>query len=463
MRLTDATVLLPAPDWRDPRVHLIDDVWLLTIFSVLLATAIPWITSGFQVDVVAAAAGLLALASLHISFTVLLNPARAAGAGRSRALVGLHAAGVIVLGFIWQHVGGLQNPAFLLAFALPIVGAIFLSRWQPYVMALLAIAVIGVVALLQAPELRWYAGLAGGRWIATIVGQDSIALRPPFAGFYAPSSYFIVMVEVFAVLLLACAFAAEYLGSLFDRLQTHVLVARGDAERSHALWSALIEHLPVAAILVDASTLQILRASHRVPTEYWTSNLPPAGRRLFDAIRFSYPEIVQELIAGAGGVARPTILHAGEQLKVTEVRIEHLAQRGRRLALVIIEDRTENFCLNAALDVADYAALIVNSRSEVLAFNRAASGLFTGTRIGADASQLLGQSGAVRNWWEPSLTGRLKMHVEILDRLYQVTSTAIVLPGEEERIFVIACRPMAKGSVPDKDRTVLTATLSQSL
>jgi len=36
------------------------------------------------------------------------------------------------------------------------VGAIFLSRWQPYLMALLAIVVTGVVALAQAPELRWY-------------------------------------------------------------------------------------------------------------------------------------------------------------------------------------------------------------------------------------------------------------------------------------------------------------------
>jgi hypothetical protein len=271
-----------------------------------------------------------------------------------------------------------------------------------------------------------------------------------------------VMVEVFGIVLLGCAFAAEYLGSVFDRLHAHVLAARGDAERGQALWSSLIEHLPVAAILVDANTLQIVRASHRVPSEYWRDGMVKPGERLFDAIEFSYPEVIQELIAGAGGVARPSVLHAGEQLRITEVRVEHLAQRGRRFALLLIEDRTESFCLSAALDVADYAALIVNSRSEVLAFNRAASGLFSGTRAGANASELLGESEGGKNWWEPSLTGKLKMHVEIFDRLYQVTSTSVVLPGEEERIFVIACKPMPKGSVPERDRTVLTATLTQA-
>ena len=53
---------------------------------------------------------------------------------------------------------------FLAVFALPVVGAVFISRWQPYLMALLAIVVVALVALAQAPELRWYAaGFAGAR------------------------------------------------------------------------------------------------------------------------------------------------------------------------------------------------------------------------------------------------------------------------------------------------------------
>jgi len=46
--------------------------------------------------------------------------------------------GVVLIGFIWQHVGALQNPMFLLVFACP-CGAIFLSRWHPYLIAAVSV------------------------------------------------------------------------------------------------------------------------------------------------------------------------------------------------------------------------------------------------------------------------------------------------------------------------------------
>ena len=81
---------------------------------------------------------MLALGAIHIAFTRIWSIRRApARAWRTRMLAALHALGIVVIGFIWHHAGGLQNPAFLMVFALPVVGAIFLSRWQPYLMALL--------------------------------------------------------------------------------------------------------------------------------------------------------------------------------------------------------------------------------------------------------------------------------------------------------------------------------------
>src|SRR5689334_873147 len=135
MKTSDATLLLPAPTWSDPRVHLLDDTWLLIIFAILLAIALPWLMSGFDVSFAAAAAGLLTLGAIHVAFTALINPVRASTAWRTRMLAGLHALGIIVIGFVWHYAGGLQNPAFLTVFVLPVIGAIFLSRWQPYFMA----------------------------------------------------------------------------------------------------------------------------------------------------------------------------------------------------------------------------------------------------------------------------------------------------------------------------------------
>ena len=74
----------------------------------------------------------------------------------------------MLIGFIWEHVGALQNPLFLTVFVLPVIGSIFLSRWHPFLIAAVSVLVVGVVALDQAPELRWYvSGLLGSdAWLA---------------------------------------------------------------------------------------------------------------------------------------------------------------------------------------------------------------------------------------------------------------------------------------------------------
>jgi hypothetical protein len=448
----DQTLLLPAPVWDDPRVHLLDDLWLLAIFAILLAIALPWFLSGFDVDLAGASWGLLALGAVHVAFTTVSSPTRPRTARRARVLGILNALGVIAIGYVWQHAGGLQNPMFLIVFALPVIGAVFISRWQPYLMSVLAIVVVTAVALAQAPELRWYAtGLnTAGAWLASVFGSDASAISAPFPGFYAPSSYFVVLLEVFAILTFACAVAAEHLGSVFERLYAHVATARAEAERGQELWATLIEHLPLPALLVDADTSQVICASEHLAPNFCELDAEVPGSNLYESIRFSYPEVVQELIAGFGGTAPLTMIRVGGEIRVTEVRVQHVAQKGRRFALVIIADATEEFCLKAALDTADHAALVIDTHGHVLGFNKQAIALFPGTGIGADASGLLAQQGHAGTWWEPGLNGRRRMHVEIPPRVYQVTISAVALPGEEERIHVVAFLPVGKSGSGDQ-------------
>ncbi len=452
------TQLLPAPAWRDPRVHLLDDTWLLTIFTILLATALPWLVSAFAIDFVATSLGLLALGAIHVAFTVL---GRSARIGERRwVLTALHVTGVLIVGVIWMHAGGLQNPAFLMVFVLPVVGAIFLSRWQPYLMALLAVSVVGTVALAQAPELRWYApGLnTVGAWLAAVIGGEGAATNTPFAGFYAPSGYFVVLLEVFAILVFACSVAAEYLGTIFERLHAHVDMARTEAERGQEFWANLIEELPLPALLIDTDTLNILCASKQASV-FGTAELA-SGRNLFEAVHFTYPDVVQELITQAGGVAPLSMIRIGDRLLATEVRVQHTAQRGRRFALVVIHDKTEEFTARAALDLTGQAALVIDSHDRIVTFNKPARALFAGIEKDAAASDLLSLSGMPARWWEPDLTGRRKMQVEIAPRIYQVTSSASLLPGEEERLYVVTLQPVARAAV--SDRPVITATVQSA-
>jgi transcriptional regulator of aromatic amino acid metabolism len=137
---------------------------------------------------------------------------------------------------------------------------------------------------------------------------------------------------------------------------------------------------------------------------------------------------------------------------------------GHRLALLTIEDGTEVFCLKAALDTSDYAVLVIDAQGRLLAFNKPAVWLFGGAEVGADAAQLLSLPNTGPRWWEPGLTDRRKLHIEIDQRVYQVTSSAITLSGEQERIFTVSILPVAKGGTADLgtiSTTVVTGSVRQ--
>ncbi len=449
MKTLDSTQLLPQPTWTDPRLHLLDDLWLLAIFAILLAAGLPWLISSFDIQFGAALLGLLALAGIHVGFTVLTAPAPGIHRGRKRALALLHAVGVVLVAVIWHFTGGIHNPAFLLVFVLPVTGAIFLSRWQPYAVAIVAILAVAAVALSESPELRWYAsGVAPQAAALTSLFGGATAASETFPGFYAPPGYFVVLLEVFAILMVACAFAADYLGTVFDRLHADLASARAEAERGQQLWAGLIEELPLPALLVDARTLQVVSESAELVTVS-ADGATAVGRKLTEAIHFSYPEIVEELVNGMGGTAPHVVLHRGADLSIARIRAQHIPYKGRRLALILIEEMTEAFAVRSALEVAEQAIVVVDAQDCVLAFNRPALALFSATRVGADASVLLAQPEAPPRWWEPGVTGRRKMHMRIVPRLFQVTSTAVALPGEQERLCVIAFLPVARAETLD--------------
>jgi PAS domain-containing protein len=452
----NATQVLSPLNWSDPGIHLLDDTWLLTIFAVLLATALPWLLTGFDVDFVAASLGLLVLGTIHFALSTLGRRARKGE--RRGVLTALHIAGVITVGFIWINVGGLQNPAFLIVFALPVVGAIFLSRWQPYAMAIIAIVLAGAVALAQIPELRWYGpGLSTvGAWLGIALNSDGSSATP-FRGFYAPSSYYIVLLQVFAILVLAAAVASEYLGTIFERLRVNLDIARGEAESSQAFWATLLEDLPVAAFLVEPETMLIVCSSAQAGE--FCSTPPAQNRSILDTVRFSFPDMIQQLISGDGGTASLSMIHVGDRLLATQVRVQHTMQQSRRLTLVTIQDNTESFTLRAALDVIGQAALIIDNNGRISEFNKPALALFAGLQKDTVAATLLSLEGMQERWWQPGLSGRRKMHVEIAPRIYQVATSALPLPGEDEQLYVVTFLPVARAAIGDT--TAITGTVQQ--
>ena len=68
-----------------------------------------------------------------------------------------------------------------------------------------------------------------------------------------------------------------------------------------------------------------------------------------------------------------------------EVRVIHIAHKGRRLALLTLQDVTELFHARTVLDNSEYAALLIDGRGCILTFNKPATVLFGDLEVGMDA------------------------------------------------------------------------------
>lgn len=440
-----------ADEWADSQAQMLLDTWLLTLFALLLGMAVPWFLSGLDIDFAAASWVLLLLGADYAAMTAASHLRERRPLLGRRLLTLLHALGILGMALLWQRCGGLQDPLLLLAFVLPVIGGAALSRWQPYLSALWAVLGAGGVALVQAPELRWYAGGldALGSRLTALVGAAGLPAdaHSAFPGFYAPVGYDLVLLEVFAILLFFCAVTAESIGDVFQKITGHLQAARREAHDSQQLWAALVQQLPQPALLVDVESGTIVLSSAQ-PAPFWPADEPLGGRALGEAVRCSYPERLAELLGGTGGVVTPVVVHVGQELRIATIRVVHLDYPGPRLALVLLEDTTDAFHLRAALDAEEHALLVISAHGRVVAANKAARALLPEARVGSDASAVLSRSGGLQRWWEPGLTGRRRLHVTLLHRTFLTTSTAMALPGEEQGVFVLSFAPLLASATP---------------
>ena len=84
-------------------------------------------------------------------------------------------------------------------------------------------------------------------------------------------------------------------------------------------------------------------------------------------------------------------------------------------------------------------------------------------RRAADAAAVLASAGVSTEWLQPQLTGKRRTILEIPPRLFQVTISAVVLPGEEERIHVVAFLPIGRAGEQDTGATRATLISATSV
>ena len=248
-----------------------------------------------------------------------------------------------------------------------------------------------------------------------------------FSGFYAPSSYLIVLLEVFAIGLFACAVAAEYVGTIFERLNAHTLWRATEAERAQELWIRP-DRAAAAAGPADRSGYPAMSSPAASLRRNFLGRWRVLARRpqiCSTSLRFSYPDIVQELIAGPDGGSAADRHPGRGPASADQVRVLHVAHKGHRLALLTIEDATEVFCLKAALDTVRISPRWWSMRAGTSAGVQQACQMAVRRR----GSRRRMRRSCSLNRRQPALvgsglTGRRKMHIEI---------ASADLPGHELR------------------------------
>src|SRR5207237_10895912 len=97
MNPLETTQLLTAAERDDSHLQLLNDTWRLTIFTVLLATALPWFLNAFAIDFGAASGALLAVGAVYVALAAVADLRGANPVCRTRALAVLPARGAIGL------------------------------------------------------------------------------------------------------------------------------------------------------------------------------------------------------------------------------------------------------------------------------------------------------------------------------------------------------------------------------
>jgi PAS domain-containing protein len=424
------------------RKRLFDDVWLLTLFVIFIALATPWFLRILDVDFAPLAWSLFGFGLVYVAGSMATD--RVDSRRNLFLIVGvLQALGVIFLGFLWHLTGGLQNPLFLLVFVMPVIaGSLVSLSWQSYLTALLAVIVVALVALIEAPELRWYL-IENGIPVQGLIKrlpEPAASASQPFPSFSAPASYFVVVLELFAVFLFAVALMTESLNTLLRRLYGRLGYSMNALNEAESRSQEVLRASPFPAALIYADTFKVEQASQSFMHHLMLRRDSLLTKNLFDLINFSYPEVVQELIEGTGGELPFAVYRVATETRMARIRVYPIHHSGVRYAYVSVEDMSDLYYLQAAFNAVDEALIVVGANQRILYFNQTAQILFGALHFGIEAGSALKLSGLPDAWWVLGLRTSLERQIELDSKRYRIHCVVVDIPGEHDKLTIVSLR-----------------------
>lgn len=417
------------------RVRLLESVWAPCLAVVLLALLVPWFLRTLQLDLAPVAWGVFVYAVAHVSSASAIERL-ASTRGMLAAAQLLHVAGILALAALWHLAGGVDNPAVLVAFVLPVMAAgMALPRGRAILAALLSAAAVAGVALLESGELRWYlvqVGLPVRRLVELL--PDSPAARPaPFPGVVRTPAALFVLLEVFTTVLLAAALLSEFLAAGLLRLRA--LPAASAGEEARSLPQAALRAARTPAVLVEAEGGEVVDASDSFAKRMLLHGESLRGRRLFDLVAFAEPDRIRELLRSGGGVVPFCAYTVGREARVARLSVDGVAHGGARYAQVGFEDLIELFYLQAAFDAVDEPLLVLGADERFRYANPAAQRLFGAIHFGMEARAALEPAPLEPGWWRDGAGGEGRLSIG--GRAFRATRLLARAAGEAEPLTIV--------------------------
>ena len=423
------------------RTQVLDDGWLLMLLAAALSVGVPWFLRNANVDLGPVSWAVFIYGLAYLAFSRGLEQLTGTRA-RMHALTLMQMAAVVFVAFLWHLAGSLQNPLFLMLFALPVAAAgCVLPGARPYLLAALSVACATLVALGNAPQLRWYMTQLGIP-VDAIPAALLIGGARPFTGVEMPAAYLFLLLVTFAILIFAVALLSQSVASLLRGVYARLDAATRALAQAHALAHHVIEALPHPTVLVYADTRMIAGASASFRARIGLDAGALEDKTLFDAVAFTHPEVVAALIAAGQPGEAPLVPYAtGGELRLARVRVAPVEHDGTRYACLGFEDVAESLFQKAALEAVPDPILVVGGGGRVDYFNAAAAALFEELEPGADAAATLAQDDAP-DWWVLGPRLQRERPVTVRGRPHLARCTALALPGLPARATVVRLRAM---------------------
>jgi hypothetical protein len=421
------------------RKQVLDDGWLLMLLAAALAVAVPWFVRNSQLDL---APVTWSVFLYGVAYLALSRGMERSYDPRAKlfALTALQFAAIVFAAFLWHLAGNVQNPMFLMVFALPVAAAgCVLPGARPILLAVAAIVCVGFVALLDAPQLRWYMTQLGVPMDA-IPGRFYAQGTKPFPGLDMPAAYVFLLFVTFSVVIMAVALLSQSVATLLRNLSSRLDSSARALNQANTLAVEVLHASPHPVALVYSDTFNVAHASRSFLQRMELLPESLQEKDFFALADFAYPEVIQELIAGKGGEVPVALYRAGGSTHLARVHVHPVEHGGARYACVTIEDIAHQLLPQVAVDALPEALLVIGADGQVRHFNAAAAHLLEDLAPGVEAAIAFEGVEAPEGWWVLGPRTQRELPVAVGGKPYEARCTAVAVPGMQDRLTVVRLR-----------------------